>query len=185
MQADYLDSKVGDVAEKDLLVLDESATVAEAVKAMREKDVSSVFVSRKGKKNLVGIVTERDLLYKVMADNKGPFKVTLKEVMSSPLVTIGEGATVRDAISIMRKKGIRRIAVTRAGEVAGVVTLMSVVGNAPGKAIELATIDRAAGDGKVACPYCGSRFDSKDDMSKHIDRLHLGSGLLEGDMRQW
>jgi signal-transduction protein with cAMP-binding, CBS, and nucleotidyltransferase domain len=183
--ADYLDSKVGDVAEKDLLVLDESTTVAEAVKAMREKGVSSVFVSRKDKKNLVGIVTERDVLYRVVADNKGPFKVTLKEVMSSPLVTIADGATVRDAITVMRKKGIRRIAVTRAGEVAGMITLKSVIGNMPGEAIELATVDVPASDGKVACPYCGSRFDSKDDMSKHIDRLHLGSGLLEGDMRQW
>lgn len=184
MQDDYLDGKVGKIVE-DAVVLDESTTVAEAVKIMREKDVSSVFASRKGKNNLVGIVTERDVLYRVVAENKGPFKVTLKEVMSSPLVTIGEDATVRDAITVMRKKGMRRVAVTRAGEMAGVVTLKSVVGNIPSRSVELATVDLPAADGKVACPYCGSRFDSKDDMSKHIDRLHLGSGLLEGDLRRW
>lgn len=184
MQADYLDRKVAEVVE-DFVVLDELTTIAEAAKAMREKDVSSVFVGRKGSKNPVGIVTERDILYRVVAENKGPFKVTLKDVMSSPLVTVDENATVRDAITTMRNKGIRRIAMTRKGEVAGTVTLKSVVGNIPSRQVELATVELPAGDGRVACPYCGSRFEGKDELSKHIDRLHLGSGLLEGDLRRW
>ena len=37
----------------------------------------------------------------------------------------------------------------------------------------------------IACPYCGSKFDNKNDLSKHIDRIHIGAGLLEGDTRQW
>jgi uncharacterized C2H2 Zn-finger protein len=37
----------------------------------------------------------------------------------------------------------------------------------------------------MTCPYCGSGFKDKDEMSKHIDRIHIGSGLLEGDMRKW
>lgn len=35
------------------------------------------------------------------------------------------------------------------------------------------------------CPYCGSRFDSAEALSKHIDRVHHGSGLLEGDTRKF
>ena len=38
---------------------------------------------------------------------------------------------------------------------------------------------------KLACLYCGSEFKVKDEMSKHIDRIHIGSGLLEGDVRKW
>ena len=38
---------------------------------------------------------------------------------------------------------------------------------------------------KVKCPYCGSEFTSKETLSKHIDRIHIGSGLLEGDKRKW
>lgn len=182
MQSDYLERRAADAAEQ-AVILDESVTVAEAVKIMRQKDVSSVFVSRKGEKMPVGIVTERDVLYRVVAANMGPFKITLKDVMSSPLVTVNDSATVRDAVTLMRSKGIRRLPVIRGGEMAGVITLKTVVGNIPSKNVELAHIE-----GKKtppACPYCGSKFDDRDDLSRHIDRIHLGSGLLQGDLRQW
>ncbi|HEX9678204.1 CBS domain-containing protein [Nitrososphaera sp.] len=178
-----MDKNVADAAEQ-AVILDESVTVAEAVKIMREKDVSSVFVSRKGEKLPVGIVTERDVLYRVVAANMGPFKITLKEVMSWPLVAVGESATVRDAIALMRSKGIRRLAVIRGEEMAGVITLKTVVGNIPSQGIELAHIENHK-SAKMVCPYCGSQFEGKDDLSRHIDRIHLGSGLLEGDLRQW
>lgn len=188
----YLDKKVGDVADKEaLVVLAESTTVAEAVKTMKEKDVASVFVSSSsgsgagGKARVpAGIVTERDILYRVVAENRGPFKVTLKDVMSSPLVTIGEFARVRDAVALMRQKGIRRLPVVDArGQMVGLVTLKSVVGNMPGRSVELAAVEAGAA-ARVVCPYCGSSFEDKADLSKHIDRLHIGSGLLEGDLRQ-
>ncbi|MGI0064313.1 MAG: hypothetical protein ACREAL_05515 [Nitrosopumilaceae archaeon] len=38
---------------------------------------------------------------------------------------------------------------------------------------------------KVSCPYCESIFESNEDLSKHIDRIHAGSGLLEGDFRKF
>jgi hypothetical protein len=38
---------------------------------------------------------------------------------------------------------------------------------------------------KVSCPYCQSEFGTKDELSKHIDRVHHGSGLLEGDTRKF
>jgi uncharacterized C2H2 Zn-finger protein len=39
--------------------------------------------------------------------------------------------------------------------------------------------------GEVHCPYCQSRFKDKEELSKHIDRIHTGSGLLEGDTTKW
>jgi CBS-domain-containing membrane protein len=91
----------------------------------------------------------------------------------------------------MRKKHIRRLAVidtTR--KITGTITLMSIVGNIPSENIDLADIelpDEVIGmkAAKIICLYCQSRFESKLEMSKHIDRIHIGSGLLEGDMRQW
>ncbi|AIC14593.1 CBS and zinc finger C2H2 domain-containing protein [Nitrososphaera viennensis EN76] len=182
MQAD-LGRKVGELATPDMLVMDETSCVAEAVKAMKKKDFSSVLVSHKGTKELVGIITERDILYKVVAENKGPFKTTLKEIMSTPLITVDESATVLEATLIMRNKGIRRLPVKRKGEIIGLLTLMSIVGNMPGKSIEAGLIETGVG-ANITCPYCGSGFESKQDLSKHVDRLHIGSGLLEGDLRQ-
>lgn len=148
---------------------------------MRDRDVSSVLVARKGIP--MGIMTERDVLYRVVAESKGPFKVALKEVMSTPLITASELLTVRKSISLMREKGFRRLPVTGKDGIIGVLTLKSVAGNIPSKIIELPEVDIAPAN-KVVCPYCGSGFEGKDDLSKHIDRLHIGSGLLEGDMRQ-
>jgi len=42
-----------------------------------------------------------------------------------------------------------------------------------------------AGSGKPHCPYCDSAFNSNEELSKHIDRVHIGSGLLEGDVRKY
>lgn len=182
MQSDnYLDKKMSDITKEIAIILDESATIAEAVRAMRDRDVSSVLVARKGVP--VGIVTERDVLYRVIAESKGPFKVTLKEVMSTPLITGSESLAVKKAISLMREKGFRRLPISGKDGIIGVVTLKTVVGNIPSKSVELAEVDITLA-GKIVCPYCGSGFEGKADLSKHIDRLHIGAGLLEGDMRQ-
>jgi CBS domain-containing protein len=187
----YLSQKVESIAEKNYVTLSEDTLVAEAAKLMRDKDVLSVLVTSKNSNEPIGIVTERDILYRVVAENKGPFKVTLKDIMSSPLITIAEEESVKDAVLLMRTKHIRRLAVKKAGgKIAGILTLMSIVGNVPSDKVDLAEVEIPAsvieGEAtKIICPYCQSQFKDKAEMSKHIDRIHIGSGLLEGDRRQW
>src|SRR6187200_658714 len=165
----------------------------EAAKVMRDRDVLSILVTiSKNSNEPIGIVTERDILYRVVAENKDPFKVTLKNVMSSPLITIAEVESVKDAVLLMRSKHIRRLVVKNAegNDITGIITLISIVGNIPSDKVDLAEvelptniIEREAT--KLICPYCQSEFKDKAEMSKHIDRIHIGSGLLEGDMRRW
>jgi len=73
------------------------------------------------------------------------------------------------------------------GKIIGVVTLMSIVGNAPSRSVDLAEIEIPAiqSNLSIRCPYCQSEFTDKSELSSHIDRIHLGSGLLEGDLRNW
>jgi CBS domain-containing protein len=128
--------------------------------------------------------------------------------MSSPVISIDENATVKDTIALMRDKNIRRLIVTRKVESdepdlslkkersgialpIGVVTLMSIVGNVPTESLALAEIESPT-PGKtvqtvvtIICPYCESKFQDKSELSRNIDRIHVGSGLLEGDMRRW
>lgn len=185
MYPEYVDKKAADVAETDLIVLDESVCIADAARAMREKRVSSVLVHRTVDMQPVGIVTERDILYKVVAEHRGPFKTALKEVMSSPLITIDGSASVKDAVVLMRENAIRRIPVTKEGKVVGMLTLKSIIGDSHEKNIELIDVELPVAISKIVCPYCQSKFENKQELSKHIDRLHLGSGLLEGDLRRW
>ena len=78
----HLSQKIGDIAEKDYVTLSEDTLVAEAAKVMRDKDVLSVLlVTSENSNEPIGIVTERDILYRVVAENKDHFKVTLKNVM--------------------------------------------------------------------------------------------------------
>lgn len=184
MQGDLIGKKVGELANSNMLVMEESAIVAQAAKAMKKKDSSCVFVSRKDTKDLVGIITERDVLYRVVAESIGPFKITLNEIMRAPLISIDESATAMEAVNLMRKEGIRRLAVKRNGEIFGFVTLLSVAGNVPSQSVGIGQIETSPSNSEIACPYCGSGFESKQDLSKHVDRLHIGSGLLEGDLRQ-
>ena len=112
-----LNQRLGDIVQRDYI---------SAVKVMKEKGISSVFVKESSppskivhKNNkqinhlnpIIGIVTERDILYRVVGQNKGPYKATLKDVMGSPIITIDEDALVRYAISLMRSKHIRRLLV--------------------------------------------------------------------------
>lgn len=125
---------VEDLIENELVTLPEDAIVADAVKIMKDGEISSILVrslsSSAENPFITGIVTERDILYRVIGGNKGPYKTILKEVMSSPVVTIEKGSSVDEAMSLMRNKKIRRLLVikrenTRAVTL-GLVTLMSI-----------------------------------------------------------
>jgi hypothetical protein len=72
-------------------------------------------------------------------------------------------------------------------KILGVATLMSIVGNIPTRNVELVELENpsASQSSDLGCPYCESKFDGKMELSKHIERIHLGSDLLEGDLRKW
>ena len=131
----------------------------------------------------VGIVTERDILYKIVATGLIPQQVKSKDIMSAPLETIDESAKVRDAIAKMSSLGIRRLGVTRDGKIVGMVTQKAVAEGGVSKSIPLPELAPPRG---FACPYCGAVSDSREGLSKHIDRTHTGGlGLLQGDPSKW
>jgi CBS domain-containing protein len=125
---------VEDLIENELVTLPEDAIVADAVKIMKDGGISSILVRSLSSSSenpfITGIVTERDILYRVIGGNKGPYKTILKEVMSSPVVTIEKGSSVDEAMSLMRNKKIRRLLVIKRENTKavtlGLVTLMSI-----------------------------------------------------------
>lgn len=126
---------VEDLIENELVTLPEDSIIADAVKVMKDGGVSSILVrslsSSEENPLITGIVTERDILYRVIGGNKGPYKTILKEVMSSPVVTIEKGSSVNEAMSLMKNRNIRRLLVVKR-EVSqestlGLVTLMSII----------------------------------------------------------
>lgn len=134
-------SRVIDFADKDFVSLDENTLVAEAARIMYERDVCSVIVTRNDSEGLlrqsVGIITARDFLHRVIAQSKGPFKLALKDIMSTPLMIVNKEALTNDAIMLMKGKNITRLPViNETGEVLGIVSLRTLIGRASDEDID-------------------------------------------------
>jgi CBS domain-containing protein len=155
-------------------------TIYQAAEAMVRLGATEAIVVSNG--SPVGIITERDILYKVVAAGLSPQQVRAKDVMSSPLQTVEDSTKAADAISKMAKLGLRRLIVTKNGELVGMITQKAVVAGPRGEHVVLPEL---AAPERFTCPYCGAVMKTKEELSKHIDQVHLGLGLLEGDRSKW
>lgn len=102
-----------------------STSIRSAAKKMRELRVSSLLV-KKGK-NHVGIVTDTDMVRKGLATSQDVTKLTVEKIMSSPLCTIEGSQAVDDAQDMMGDLGVRHLAVTKNGNVVGVVSVRDLL----------------------------------------------------------
>ena len=173
--------------------------VDQALEMMKEKGVRSVLVSHQGE--AMGIVSKTDILFKVMSQGRNPGKVRLREIMTSPVLAVEPKSTVQDTLAMMDKHVVRQLIVSSSSAVLGMVyrddiferihmSTMSTADTAL-KGTPVCIINpkaiaylRDISSAKVVCPYCELPYDTKDALSKHIDRLHTGAGVLEGDVRK-
>jgi len=79
----------------------------------------------------VGIITERDILRRVLEVTLAPEALKAKEIMSSPLVTISDNATVEEAARVMAERNIKKLPVVQDGRLIGIVTTTDIVRNQP------------------------------------------------------
>jgi len=177
MNTTYLSQNIANISDRNFTTLDEDNTIEQAVKVMRDKDTSSILVINKHSGEPVGMVTERDILHRVLAESKDPSQTTLKSIMSFPLISVNDGVSVREAITLMRNKHIRRLPVTKMRNIIGLTTLKSTIGNIPSQGIELAEVELpeyiVGKQREIICPYCQSRFEDKNKIGEHIDTLHI------------
>ena len=109
---------VRDFMTKNVITIDVQRTVLEAAKLMHQQDVGDIVVMEGNVAK--GIVTERDLVRRVMAQKK-PFDTKVSEIMSDPLITIEEEASIRDAARKMVKYKIRRLPVKKKDVLVGII----------------------------------------------------------------
>ena len=109
---------VKDFMTTNVITIDAQKTVLEAAKLMHQQGVGDLVVMEG--KMPKGIVTERDLVRRVMAQKK-PLETKVSEIMSAPLITIDEDASLKDAARKMIKNKIRRLAVKKKNELVGIV----------------------------------------------------------------
>ncbi len=115
------DIPVKEVMTREVCTIRKSDSVHTLAKRMVEYGVGSAVVIENGKP--IGIVTEKDLISKIVARNRTPAKVKIEEVMTHPIITITPHTSLREAAMIMIKRGIRRLPVVdNSGNLVGIIT---------------------------------------------------------------
>ena len=121
---DRLPLKVRDVMVRGVITVDENSSVKEAVDIMNEFQIGSLIVLEKGKAK--GIVTERDFLRRVTAEAKDIMNTKVKEIMTTPLVAVEPGTDLEEAMKLMFKNKIKKLAVVDSNKLVGIVTLTDI-----------------------------------------------------------
>jgi CBS domain-containing protein len=116
-------------------------TLADAAKVMERADIGDVLIVD-GTRQLRGIVTDRDIAIRAVAEGRDPNTTTVDEIMTPTVETISSSATVREAIETMRRHDIRRLPVVAGGSPIGVVSLGDLA-MSPGSRSVLADLSAA------------------------------------------
>jgi CBS domain-containing protein len=112
---------VDEVMTHDPRTVSPDDTVHDAAREMREGDVGAVLLEDGGK--LAGIVTDRDIVVRAVADGKDPDEVTAGEVATRDVVTLTPDQPIRAAVRFMREHDVRRVPVVQDGRPVGIVSL--------------------------------------------------------------
>lgn len=171
-----IDLKVGECMTVGVLTLPDEKTVVDAAKLLKKTRVGSVIVTSKGK--AVGIITERDIAYKVVAAGLDPAKTKLKGVMSKPLKVIKANQSIQDAALALRNNKVKRLPVMNAkGQLVGVLAEGDLVKAYPGM-VDVIAESQAIGPVKTSdltytgiCEVCGMY---SDDLKTDEQKLKCG-----------
>jgi CBS domain-containing protein len=169
---------VKDVMTSPVVTIDEDGIVHEAAKLMDKNDVGCIVVTDK-KGRPVGIITERDLITRVLSKNVLASKAKAKKVMTSPLLTIDPDETLTEAARKMSRLNVRRLGVIYKGNMVGLVSSKDILAVTPEL---LETIQEQAKIDKEPvteeepeprplagyCDHCGSWSDSLKDIDGQL-----------------
>ena len=170
------DATIADIMSDSPVIISRKASVMDAAREMKGEEVGSLIIVENG--TPVGIITERDILGKVVAEGKPSQDILVEEIMSTPPITIPPSASLEEAIRLMGKHSIRRLPVMENDTLVGMATEHDIAQVSPmllDVARELAAI-RGSDDypfskrGGLAgkCEGCGMLSDRLSEMDGHL-----------------
>ena len=122
--------KVKDVMVTDVVTVDSSVSVRKAVERMNDHEIGCLVVLEKG--HYAGIMTERDVLRRVVANARDPDKTMVGDVMSKPLIVVSPETGLEEALKLMFEKQIKKLTVIKDKELVGLVTMTDIARIHPG-----------------------------------------------------
>lgn len=132
--------KIADLMVKNVKTVELGDTVKNAAKIMNKNKIGSIIVAMGDE--ALGIITERDILKKIVASGKNPAKIRCKEIMSDKLLSVDISSEVVDAIEMMTKHKIKKLVVTKNGKLIGIVSITDILQS--GEKIEYAVMKKLA-----------------------------------------
>ncbi len=116
--------KAVDVMATEVAIIDENVTAKTAAEIMAQEGFSAMIVTIEGKAR--GILTERDILKRIVVEDKNAKKTKVKEIMSSPLVTIGPRTDLEEVARLMFEKKIKNLPVIQDNRLIGLINLQDI-----------------------------------------------------------
>ncbi len=107
--------------------IDPDASIYDAIEKLVDRHIRSLVVQPKPPAKQPGVITARDIVYKVLGEGKNPRDVKVKDVAQFPIICINKETNVIDAIKLMKNKNVARVFVCDGSEIIGVVALMDVM----------------------------------------------------------
>ena len=117
--------KLREIMVKDIVSVEEKVNTRKAVEIMNKHEIGCLIVVKKGKPT--GILTERDMLTRVLVESKDPNKTEVREVMSSPIVVGNPQMDIEEAIRLMFKRNIKKLPIVDGDHLVGLVTLTDLI----------------------------------------------------------
>ena len=117
--------QVKDVMVTNLITIDASASVKQAAELMDKHDIGCLIIINYG--NPVGIITERDLMRRVLLKKRDLDKTEVGNIMSAPLITAQPQTDIRDAVRLMNERRIKKLPVMDNGQLVGLVSLTDIM----------------------------------------------------------
>jgi CBS domain-containing protein len=120
---------VDSLMHRPVVTIDAEATARDAARRMQEQRVGCLVVVREGR--AAAIVTERDLVFRVIAAGRAPDATRVTEVASAPIVSVTPDTSVDEAAETMKRLRIKRLVVMRENEPRGVISVTDIAYHAP------------------------------------------------------
>ena len=113
------------VPREKFITVERDTEAQTAARIMRDRGIGSLFVT--SGKEIVGILTDTDMVRRVVATGADTHKTTVEQIMSAPILTIEENKTVLDANDLMAQTHIRHLGVTQGGKLVGMISVRDLV----------------------------------------------------------
>jgi CBS domain-containing protein len=181
---------VSHILHTDVVILDQFQTASDAIIAMKEHSSRSILVSDR-KKQIIGLVSKTDIIYKVLSLHKHNSRVVLGDIMSAPIISIPPDMSIADALSVMEKHDIRQVIVSENSKIYGLIDREDIImkmERAMVETINAFKIDSplcimnpftsaSIPDNKsiLVCPHCQMEYKNKDLLSKHVKAIHTST----------